>query len=36
MAKEEKTIFVYDDFSGDSPALLGKLNVSIIKGEEIY
>lgn len=36
MIKNNKTIFVYDDFSGDSPILLGKLYVDTIKGTENY
>lgn len=36
MAREEKIIYVYDDFSGDVPVLLGTLNVSVIKGGETY
>ncbi len=36
MAIKEKTIYVYDDFSGDEPALLGKLNVGSIRGGETY
>lgn len=36
MAKEEKTIYVYDHFTGNAPVLLGKLNVGIIKGGEAY
>ena len=36
MAKEEKIIYVYDDFSGEEPSLLGKLNVSTIRGTENY
>lgn len=27
MAKEEKTIYVYDHFTGNAPVLPGKLNV---------
>ena len=36
MGKEEKTIYVYDDFTEDNPILLGKLNVGVIKGGESY
>jgi serine/threonine-protein kinase HipA len=36
MAGEEKTIYVYDDFSEDEPVLLGKLCVKVIKGGETY
>ncbi|MBE5825411.1 MAG: type II toxin-antitoxin system HipA family toxin [Butyrivibrio sp.] len=36
MSREEKVIYVYDDFSGDSPVLLGKLNVGVIRGGETY
>lgn len=36
MAKEEKIIYVYDDFSGDAPMLLGKLSVGVIRGGETY
>ena len=32
MGKEEKTIYVYDDFTEDEPILLGKLNVGVIIG----
>lgn len=31
-----KTILVYDDFSGDSPVLIGRLYVDVIKGGENY
>lgn len=36
MSFNSKTILVYDDFSTDTPLLLGKLYVDIIKGGEIY
>lgn len=36
MAKEEKIIYVYDDFSSDRSILLGKLNIGLIKGSESY
>lgn len=36
MAKNEKIIFVYDDFSGNKPVLIGRLFVDIIKGGETY
>lgn len=36
MAKEEKVIYVYDDFTSDSPILVGKLFVGVIKGGESY
>lgn len=36
MALNEKTIFVYDSFSFDTPVLLGKLYVDTIKGGESY
>ncbi|MDY3114508.1 MAG: HipA domain-containing protein [Sutterella sp.] len=36
MSPNQKTIFVYDDFSGDYPLLLGRLSVSVIKGSESY
>lgn len=36
MAANQKTILVYDDFSEDSPVLLGKLYVDVIKGGESY
>lgn len=32
MAENQKTIYVYDDFSFDEPILLGQLYVSVIKG----
>jgi len=32
----QKTIFVYDDFSTDCPFLMGTLYVNVIKGEESY
>ena len=35
MSSNSKTILVYDDFSTDSPLLLGKLYVDMIKGGEI-
>ncbi len=36
MANNQKTILVYDDFSAESPVLLGKLYVDAIKGGETY
>ena len=36
MAVNQKTIFVYDDFSTDQPHLLGCLYVNVIKGGESY
>lgn len=36
MSLNSKTILVYDDFSIDTPQLLGKLYVDMIKGGEIY
>jgi serine/threonine-protein kinase HipA len=36
MAGEEKIIYVYDDFTEDTPVLLGKLYVGVIKGGETY
>lgn len=36
MAVNQKTIFVYDDFSTDQPHLLGSLYVNVIKGGESY
>lgn len=36
MANNQKTIFVYDDFSEEKPILLGKLYVDSIKGGETY
>lgn len=36
MASNQKTIFVYDDFSAGSPILMGTLYVNIIKGGEFY
>ena len=36
MPMNEKTILVYDDFSGDVPRLIGRLYVDIIKGGESY
>lgn len=36
MAKKEKVIYVYDDFTSDSPILVGKLFVDVIKGGESY
>ena len=32
----QKTIFVYDDFSTDQPILMGSLYVNVIKGGESY
>lgn len=36
MSANKRTIFVYDDFSSDSPVLLGRLYVDVIKGSESY
>ena len=36
MVKEDKVIYVYDDFTGDKPLLLGKLNAGVIRGTETY
>lgn len=36
MATNQKTIFVYDDFSANQPILMGKLYVNVIKGGENY
>lgn len=36
MANNQKTIFVYDDFTEEKPILLGKLYVDSIKGGETY
>lgn len=36
MAREERIIYVYDDFSYDEPVLLGKLYVGVIKQGETY
>lgn len=36
MAINQKTIFVYDDFSTDQPILMGNLYVNVIKGGESY
>ncbi len=36
MALNQKTIYVYDDFSADRPFLMGILYVNVIKGEESY
>lgn len=36
MMQEEKTIFVYDDFSAEQTLLMGSLYVSVIKGSESY
>lgn len=36
MATNQKTIFVYDDFSADMPILMGGLFVNVIKGGETY
>lgn len=36
MAGDEKIIYVYDDFTEDTPVLLGKLYVGVIKGGETY
>lgn len=36
MATNQKTIFVYDDFSAKQPILMGLLYVSVIKGGESY
>lgn len=36
MATNQKTIYVYDDFSADTPVLMGLLYVNVIKGGESY
>lgn len=36
MTKNQKEIFVYDDFSSEEPLLMGTFFVSIIRGEESY
>lgn len=36
MAVNQKTIFVYDDFSTDQPVLMGSLYVNVIRGGESY
>lgn len=36
MAINQKTIFVYDDFSTGHPVLMGSLYVNVIKGGESY
>lgn len=36
MSGNQKTIFIYDDFSKDTPVLLGRLYVDAIKGGENY
>lgn len=36
MAINQKTIFVYDDFTTDQPVLMGSLYVNVIKGGESY
>ncbi len=36
MTSDQKTIFVYDDFSFEYPVLLGKLYVNLIRGGETY
>lgn len=36
MSVNEKTILVYDDFSGNAPLLIGRLYVDIMKGQESY
>lgn len=36
MDTNQKSIFVYDDFSTDKPVLMGKLYVNVIKGGEAY
>ena len=36
MVSKEKTIFVYDDFSGQNPMRIGTLYVNSMKGGESY
>ena len=36
MAANEKTIYVYDDFSFEKPELIGTLYVNVVKGSESY
>lgn len=33
---EEKTIYVYEDWCGDAPALMGRLHVSSVRGKEQF
>lgn len=35
MAGDQKTIFVYDDFSEDQPVLMGNLYVDVNKEENL-
>lgn len=36
MAANEKTIYVYDDFSFEKPKFIGTLYVNVVKGSESY
>ena len=36
MPANQKTIYVYDDFHGDTPMLLGRLYVDTVRGGENY
>ena len=36
MAANQKTIYVYDDFSAGRPILMGRLFVNAIRGGEVY
>ena len=36
MAREERIIYVFDDFSCNEPVLLGRLYVGVIKQGETY
>ena len=36
MAANQKTIYVYDDFSSEQPVFMGSLYVNVIKGGESY
>lgn len=36
MDQSEKTIFVYENWRSDNPSLIGKLNTSFIRGQEIF
>lgn len=36
MAQDEKTIYVYDNWRGETPTLMGRLRCSFIRGQETF
>ena len=36
MAQDEKTIYVYENWRGETPTLMGRLRCSFIRGQETF